>query len=94
MHSDYPDHVLRSSGDSLDPEHHQPADYDPNAILTEAPRDRFKLGYYSVMALLINRMIGMDDTLGERILLTPHKAQVSLPTPEKYLGRPIAQGLP
>jgi len=31
---------------------------DPNAIVTSAPESRFKLGYWSVMALVVNRMIG------------------------------------
>jgi hypothetical protein len=31
---------------------------DPNAIINEAPDERFKLGYGSVMGLVVNRMIG------------------------------------
>lgn len=31
---------------------------DPNAIVTVAPKERFKLGTLSVMGLVVNRMIG------------------------------------
>lgn len=31
---------------------------DPNAIITDAPESRFRLGTWSVMALVFNRMIG------------------------------------
>ena len=32
---------------------------DPNTIITFAPEQRFRLGYLSVMGLVVNRMIGM-----------------------------------
>jgi len=34
---------------------------DPHAIINEAPAQRFKLGYGSVMGVIVNRMIGMFD---------------------------------
>jgi hypothetical protein len=30
----------------------------PNGIFTSAPKEAFKLGYFDVMCLLLNRMIG------------------------------------
>lgn len=33
-------------------------EHDPNTIVTSAPETRFRLGYWSVMGLVINRMIG------------------------------------
>jgi hypothetical protein len=48
--------------DSCDPRHpdrvREALRRDPNAIVTDAPDEKFKLGYGSVMALVINRMIG------------------------------------
>ena len=34
---------------------------DPHAIINEAPAQRFKLGYGSVMGVIVNRMIGMFE---------------------------------
>lgn len=33
-----------------------------NTIITKAPRGRFKLGYFSIAGLVINRMIGMRNS--------------------------------
>jgi hypothetical protein len=30
----------------------------PNTIITKAPEERFRLGYWSVIALVVNRVIG------------------------------------
>ena len=30
-----------------------------NTIITKAPEERFRLGYWSVIALVVNRVIGM-----------------------------------
>ena len=30
----------------------------PNQIVTHAPKERFRLGYFDVMCLVMNRMIG------------------------------------
>lgn len=35
----------------------------PNTIVTKAPEKRFRLGYWSVMGLVINRMIGTSPVL-------------------------------
>lgn len=40
------------SSDELDPTNN------PNEIVTEAPQERFRLGYFDVMCLVMNRMIG------------------------------------
>lgn len=34
------------------------SDENPNQIVTFAPKERFRLGYFDVMCLVINRMIG------------------------------------
>ena len=31
----------------------------PNTIITKAPEERFRLGYWSVIALIVNRVIGL-----------------------------------
>jgi hypothetical protein len=31
-------------------------------LVTSAPKERFRLGYWEVMALVINRMIGMENS--------------------------------
>ena len=31
----------------------------PNTIITNAPEERFRLGYWSVTALVVNRVIGL-----------------------------------
>jgi len=35
----------------------------PNTIITKAPKEKFRLGYWSVIALVVNRVIGMMNTL-------------------------------
>lgn len=30
----------------------------PNSIITKAPEERFRLGYWSVIGLIVNRVIG------------------------------------
>lgn len=35
-----------------------PPPENPNEIVTEAPQERFRLGYFDVMCLVMNRMIG------------------------------------
>lgn len=30
----------------------------PNSIITKAPEERFRLGYWSVVGLIVNRVIG------------------------------------
>jgi len=32
----------------------------PNTIITKAPEERFRLGYWSVIALVVNRVIGLN----------------------------------
>lgn len=39
------------------------ADENPNQIVTFAPKERFRLGYFDVMCLVMNRMIGETTTL-------------------------------
>lgn len=34
-----------------------------NTIITKAPKERFRLGYWSVIALVINRVIGLFSNL-------------------------------
>lgn len=46
------DLVLGPTGDEL------VATTDTNAIVTEVPKERFRLGYFSTACLVINRMIG------------------------------------
>ena len=31
----------------------------PNTIITKAPEERFRLGYWSVIGLVVNRVIGL-----------------------------------
>jgi hypothetical protein len=38
----------------------------PNTIITKAPEERFRLGYWSVIALVVNRVIGKIDLLEPR----------------------------
>ena len=33
----------------------------PNTIITNAPEERFRLGYWSVIALVVNRTIGFKS---------------------------------
>src|SRR6266480_5970133 len=33
----------------------------PNTIITNAPEERFRLGYWSVIALVVNRTIGFNS---------------------------------
>lgn len=33
----------------------------PNTIITKAPEERFRLGYWSVIALVVNRTIGLNS---------------------------------
>jgi hypothetical protein len=33
----------------------------PNTIITKAPEERFRLGYLSVIALVVNRVIGLNS---------------------------------
>jgi hypothetical protein len=35
----------------------------PNGIFTSAPKEAFKLGYFDVMCLVLNRMIGKLEVL-------------------------------
>lgn len=44
--------------DSRPPTRNELGEFDPNAILTVAPQSRFKLGYGSIMGIVINGMIG------------------------------------
>ena len=39
----------------------------PNEIVTYAPQERFRLGYFDVMCLVLNRMIGesLEDFLDD-----------------------------
>lgn len=37
----------------------------PNQIVTHAPKERFRLGYFDVTCLVLNRMIGECDVLDE-----------------------------
>lgn len=39
----------------------------PNSIITKAPEERFRLGYWSVVGLIVNRVIGLFP-----LLLTGH----------------------
>ncbi len=32
-----------------------------NTIITKAPEERFRLGYWSVVALVVNRVIGLNS---------------------------------
>lgn len=34
----------------------------PNTIITKAPEERFRLGYWSVIALVVNRTIGLNSS--------------------------------
>lgn len=34
----------------------------PNTIITKAPEERFRLGYWSVIALVVNRVIGEETS--------------------------------
>lgn len=38
-----------------------PPPENPNEILTVAPKERFRLGYFDVMCLVMNRMIGKSS---------------------------------
>jgi hypothetical protein len=48
----------RTRCDSLHPAENALGDFDPDAILTVAPKGRFKLGYGCIMGIVINGMIG------------------------------------
>jgi len=48
----------RTRRDSLHPVDNIPEDFDRDAILTVAPKARFKLGYGSIMGIVINGMVG------------------------------------
>ena len=64
--NDFPDHVggyrpeLREDNRSIDSDRpNLYADVDnPNRIVTFAPKERFRLGYFDVMCLVLNRTIG------------------------------------
>lgn len=51
-------HDSDSEHDSAEFDNYVPDD--PNTIITVAPEQRFRLGYLSVMGLIVNRMIGMS----------------------------------
>lgn len=43
---------------------HEDDEDDPNEIITDAPKERFRLGYLDVTCLIINRMIGTGIFMG------------------------------
>jgi hypothetical protein len=66
------DGIRQRRPDSLDPRANPHIDLDHDAILTDAPEDRFKLGYGTVIALILNRIIGknsMDSACTSKLML-------------------------
>jgi hypothetical protein len=41
----------------------------PNTIITKAPEERFRLGYWSVIALVVNRVIGLSSNSTSHVKL-------------------------
>ena len=39
----------------------------PNSIITKAPEERFRLGYWSVIGLIVNRVIGWNNIVSRRV---------------------------
>lgn len=51
----------------------------PGRIVTRAPRERFRLGYFDVMCLVVNFMIGMFVQRQKQSRSTPPVSQLCLP---------------
>jgi hypothetical protein len=51
---------------------------DPGRIVTRVPEKRFRLGYLSVMGLVVNRMIGNTISVISKVLGTARKAETNV----------------
>jgi hypothetical protein len=60
-----PQHDIRAADSDLDSIFE---DDNPGRVYTSAPKEAFKLGYFDVMCLVLNRMIGKSLTFHKVVL--------------------------